>query len=420
MRVVPEDFTASSFESAPSVRETKPEVVAKVPTRGVLSSLSFSSLERKGSKRNMMMTMGPPSSPRSTAANLEDGVILTNKTRIGKITRRHSMSRTFGPPARTNSISTNDANQRISPSSAHSPETSSTKGLEPKTFDEVVRMRPGLKRRESLRRVLQQSRAISEENLGYKYQPAVAAAAPRPSRRPIMRRASLGDCGRMASSPVLGRQQQRRNSGGGRTSVFHRTPSYRKTDSLRDWQAIGNNSSNRDSQRSLASTGSQPSGSNGTRRGLQRQSSLAELMVDCNTTVSVSNTWASVRRIENYQQRLGEQIILKFIELDPLAARMNLRLESFFSDRFNELCQVLCETIDMIVTLLGPELDEAGAELAQCGETCRAQGIVTDRLGEAVSTAIDKLLGPEEITPDMVKAWRIVFDALRRRLQAST
>ena len=177
------------------------------------------------------------------------------------------------------------------------------------------------------------------------------------------------------------------------------------------------------SQRSLASAGSQHAATVSTttsrERGLQRQSSLAELMVDCNTTVSVSNTWASIRRIENYQQRLGEQVVLKLLELDPLSARMNLRLESFFSLRFQELCRVLCDTIDMIVTLLGPDLDEAGPELAACGQAFRDQGIVTDRLGEAVSVAVDKVLGEEQVTPDMVKAWKIVFDSLRRRLAVS-
>ena len=117
----------------------------------------------------------------------------------------------------------------------------------------------------------------------------------------------------------------------------------------------------------------------------------------------------------DYKQRLGEQIIFKLIEQEPESARTKMRLESFFSDRFTELCQVLCETIDMVATLLGPDLDEAGPELARLGQRCREEGISTHDLGNAVSEAVDKLLG-DDVTPDMVKAWKITFDALRRRL----
>jgi hypothetical protein len=94
---------------------------------------------------------------------------------------------------------------------------------------------------------------------------------------------------------------------------------------------------------------------------------------------------------------------------------MNMRLDSFFSDRFTRICIILVEVIDMIVTLLGPDLEDAGLELAQMGEKCRCEGVSTDHLGEAVSNAVAVLLG-NEAGPDVITAWNTTFDALKRRL----
>ena len=204
-----------------------------------------------------------------------------------------------------------------------------------------------------------------------------------------------------------------------------RTTSFRKQDSLREWNPNGastrslhnsQGSLNYDSE--LYGTSKQPRGlrsGNGGGGGLQRQASVADLIVDCNTTVSVSNTWASVRQLDHYQRRLGEQVIFRMIELEPATARRNMKLESMFSDRFTNICQTLCSVIDIIVTLLGPDLDEATADLARLGQQCRDQGMNTQMLGDSVSSAMAVLLG-DDITADMVKAWKITFDALSRRL----
>lgn len=431
MRAVPEDASASCLEPPVEVKPPQPKSSARAAPakRGVYGSLSFDG--SIGPFDGFGTTFPPaPGSPRSTLE--EDGVILTGKTRIGLVTRRHSMSRLFGPCGAGSS-------PKSSPKSCH--RSNHLTYSENADAREVAKMPRGVKRRESLRRVLQQSRAQSEEALDFA-EPPPAPEQSTSNSRPVgggmkrlhqMRRNSLGAIGRLASSPSLiiggGSQHQQPQQQRSRRSLLERTTSYRKQDSLREnFNKASTTTNTQSSQRSLATHSQRSlhrssSGNNNnlssreTTRGLKRQSSLADLMVDCNTTVSVSNTWASVRRVENYPQKLGEQIILKMMELDPLGARMNMRLESFFSPRFTELCTCLVETIEMIVTLLGPDLDEAAHELAQCGANCRNQGIVTDRLGDAVSAAVDKLLGPEEVTPDMVKAWKIVFDCLRRRLQ---
>ena len=304
-----------------------------------------------------------PCSPRSTILNSasNDGVILSGDTRSEKMTKRRSMSNLFGSSSRENESN-------------------------PTTFEEVAQMRPGMKRRGSLRAVLQnQIRVGGEES-----PKNTNAARPR-----LARRATLGN---MSPAPsILGPRPRLTSSRGSARNLLSRakSQSYRcqsKTNSQRSLKA-----STQESFR------------------LQKQSSMANLVVDCNTTVSVSNSWASVRQIDDYERRFGEQIILTLLEMQPQTARTNMRLESFFSNRFLHLCKVLVEVVDMIVTLLGPDLEDAGVELAKLGQTCRDEGILTHHLAEAVSSAVECLMG-DDAGRNTVTAWKTTFEALRRRL----
>eukprot|EP00977_Amphora_coffeiformis_P000335 scaffold91_cov173-Amphora_coffeaeformis.AAC.3 len=407
----------------------------------------------------MLLPQQRPGSPRSTLPDQEDGVIMTFKTRAEKMTRRHSMSRLFGPPSRSRSTENVMLMQQ-----------QQVTQKEPPSFDQVSQMRPGgLKRRNSLRSALLQqmsdeklqtgggsSRLLGRRNSVGALPPpptsplaSAKASPPRMERRNSLRcvfqrqtteetcennnNNNNGSTRRMgrrnsnngATSPTSPGQQQQRprlarrgsSRGGG---FLMRTTSFRKQDSLREWNP--NATSTRalhDSQGSLNYTpegnAKQPRAPRGGGGGLQRQASVADLIVDCNTTVSVSNTWASVRQLKDYQRRLGEQVIFRMIELEPATARKNMKLISMFSDRFTEICETLCSVIDMIVTLLGPDLDEATADLARLGQQCRDQGMNIQMLGASVSKAMAVLLG-DDITADMVQAWKITFDALSRRL----
>lgn len=365
MRVVHEDATASSYEAG-----CLEEVAKEEPVQG--------GMDTRASR---------PESPRSTLIErsdreYEDGVILTGNTRTEKMTRRRGMSNIFG------------TNNRVNNTDSQKSHTKSEK---------AAPMRPGLHRNISLRTVIQNQFKSSGREEGPNATSQVKVLKQK-------RRASMGAQSSLTSSPSILRPSPPSLSpsrGASRALL--------KSKSQRSLGASSHRLKKSGSQRSMGISSHSSSGRNDLRRNLQRQSSVAELLVDCGTTVSVSNSWASVRQVPDYQKRFGEQTILKIMERQPRNARSNMRLDSFFSDRFTHLCTVLVEVIDMIVTLLGPDLEEAGLELAQMGQKCRDEGIPTDCLGEAVSNAVAVLLG-NEADPDVIAAWNTTFDALKRRL----
>lgn len=399
-----------------------------------------------------------PGSPRSTLSMTtehddNDGVILTRKTGRKRMSRRNSTSRLLleerhQPPA-----------SRSQTARATSNDPASLSGMAHLLFDHV---RPGgLKRRNSVRgtsqRLQQQERSTSARDLWNTTGSSshnIAAAAKQRQQQRVARRNSMGSTYSTSSlvttssansSAAMSTQSARprlrralstdRQYNSGR-ALLQRTASFRKTDSSREVNPNASVATTGSSTRGLARThslrnadplmrggslhsqgsvGNATSSSATRRMVMQRESSLADLMVDCNTTVSVSNTWASIRVLPDYQRKLGEQVILRLIEANPETARSRMRLESFFSDRFNEICKTLNEVLDMIVTLLGPDLDEAADELARLGQTCRDQGIELRQLGHAVSHSMQFLLR-DEVTPDMTRAWQICFDSLQNRL----
>lgn len=406
----------------------------------------------------------------------EDGVIRTFKAkpRTEKMTRRHSMSRLFCNPSR--SKSSDLATMQTASSSAHTSSFEQVSQMRPGGLQRRNSLRSALQQQMSDGRLQQppqqtvggggssrrllmgrrNSRTGGWVDNNNATSPAANTSRPRVERRNSLRNALMrssseesfkgnnnnntggstrrlmgrrnsvgGACTTTAAATTTtsptspntsGRPRlMRRGSSRGGGSFLMRTASYRKQDSLREWNPSGGVGNSNSSQGSLR----EGVGTTTTRRnGLKRQGSVADLIVDCNTTVSVSNTWASVRHVDDYQRRLGEQVVLRLVELEPTTARKDLRLDSllFGAERLQEICTTLCTVIDMIVTLLGPDLDDATADLARLGQQCRDQGIHNMHLlGDAVSSAVAVLLG-DDVTADMVKAWKITFDALSRRL----
>lgn len=417
-------------------------------------------------------------SPRSTIVyQAEDGIILTKTTRNRRMTRRHSLSRTMGEApsgkaSRRNSgdgsmcspgraprrNSGNDSMFSLEKPSRRNSGNGSTCSQTSLTQAEATHIPLGRRGVDALRLlftgmgnsqnsgnlsfranaraartnrrastgatsstpVLTQSQQVQPKKRSRRASmsstPALSQQGDPSPTRPPMNVSRRGSLGRMNSSPALHQQGEsfRRPRMSRQASVtknislrgLPRDTSFGKTDSLRDWGSSTHSSARRGKSDSIC-------GSNHRSR-MQRESSLADLMVDCNTTISVSNTWASVRGLPDYQKLFGEQCILRFLEANP-QARKQMRLESLFTPRFTTLCKVIFEVVDFVTTLLGPELEEASKELSELGQRCRDEGINTLQLGDAVSSAVAVLLG-DDVTPDMTKAWKVTFDSLANRM----
>lgn len=87
------------------------------------------------------------------------------------------------------------------------------------------------------------------------------------------------------------------------------------------------------------------------------------------------------------ENKVGEQIVRRMMDLDP-SARSDMRISSTSSVRYTYICQKITKIIDLIVSLLGPELEEFDQELHSIGEQCRSEGIKIELLAEVVPLAV--------------------------------
>ena len=135
----------------------------------------------------------------------------------------------------------------------------------------------------------------------------------------------------------------------------------------------------------------------------------APTRLNSNLIVTVSNTWARVKRKEGYEEDVGEAIIMTMMDLDP-KTRENLRITSFRSPRFGEVCRAMADLIDMVVTLLGPDLDDE--DLLDAGEGFREEGIDLKLFSQCVSAGIQARLSKKHWNEEVESAWRTTFTLL--------
>ena len=125
--------------------------------------------------------------------------------------------------------------------------------------------------------------------------------------------------------------------------------------------------------------------------------------------MTVSNTWARVKRKEGYEEDVGEAIIICMMDLEP-KTRENLRITSFRSERFTQVCRAMADLIDMVVTLLGPDLDDE--DLFEAGEGFREEGIDLQLFSQCVSAGIQARLNKKHWNAEVESAWKKTFHML--------
>jgi len=135
----------------------------------------------------------------------------------------------------------------------------------------------------------------------------------------------------------------------------------------------------------------------------------APCRLDSKTIVTVSNTWARVKRHAGYEEDVGEAIIMCMMDLDP-KTREKLRITSFRSPRFGEVCRAMSDLVDLVVTLLGPDLDDE--DLWEAGERFREEGINLELFAKCVSAGIRVRLPPKYWSSKVESAWQSTFEML--------
>lgn len=130
--------------------------------------------------------------------------------------------------------------------------------------------------------------------------------------------------------------------------------------------------------------------------------------LDCSFFLIISNIWETVKRMDGYTEDLAEHIICQMMTLEPeIDVRRQLALKSFRSSRFTSLARKLIEVVEILVTMIGPDVDED--ELLEIGERLRMEGVQPKLFGRAIALAMRDLLGEEAFPKDDFDAWRKAF-----------
>jgi len=123
-------------------------------------------------------------------------------------------------------------------------------------------------------------------------------------------------------------------------------------------------------------------------------------------------SWEKIKAIPDYQELLGEQIILRMMEMDPLV-RKDLGLTSLRSERCQTLSTALVTIVDEIVCVVGPDVDDYEEDFVRLGKQCTSEGIQVALLGDSLSEAVKLVLkehGDTELCQQDIRAWKSVFD----------
>eukprot|EP00977_Amphora_coffeiformis_P008938 scaffold2028_cov191-Amphora_coffeaeformis.AAC.3 len=136
--------------------------------------------------------------------------------------------------------------------------------------------------------------------------------------------------------------------------------------------------------------------------------------LDCNLLLYITKFWGKVKRINGYAEDMAESIICHLLKVHP-NVRRDIRLKSFRSKRFFELARIITDTIDVLVTMLGPDIDDA--ELKEIGQELVNEGLQPKLFGVTIALALRELLGEQEFPDKAFDAWDRAFSYVGRRME---
>ena len=139
--------------------------------------------------------------------------------------------------------------------------------------------------------------------------------------------------------------------------------------------------------------------------------SSSPTLLDCSTVLKLQESWNKIKQQNDYQATLAECLIRNMM-VGHSDTRASLGLQSFRSDRFEVLSQVLTEPIDTIVNLAGPSLPDEDLQYLRL--IWVSEGVNAQRVGEVLVDSIRDVVGEDAFTRDLEKVWNVtVINVLR-------
>ena len=120
--------------------------------------------------------------------------------------------------------------------------------------------------------------------------------------------------------------------------------------------------------------------------------------LDCIDLLIITNVWERIKRLEGYQHDFCELLVCHMMEQSEFNVRRQLGFSSFRSPQFALLAQKMADQIEVLVTLLGPDMDEN--DLLQVGQDLVQQGVNLPLFGNAMAPALREYLGQGKFPQD--------------------
>jgi hemoglobin-like flavoprotein len=146
----------------------------------------------------------------------------------------------------------------------------------------------------------------------------------------------------------------------------------------------------------------------------ERRKTKTMVNVSYENVMQVTISWDKLKQIDNFQDRVGELVLHRLLELEP-NARALFKFERNEDLRKNARVMVharaVFDMVDMAVSLLGPDLDPLADELVDLGQRHIAYGVSKEYLPvmeNAVLYALEELLDSKFSKADRY-SWQVVF-----------
>lgn len=155
--------------------------------------------------------------------------------------------------------------------------------------------------------------------------------------------------------------------------------------------------------------------------------------LDYETASVVIESWEALRSMENYAQRTGRGLLIRFFAEQP-AAKAVFGFDNapkkwrnndsvYDSEEFLDVAKNLMDIVEQAVDMLGPDLQVLAEVLIELGEKYhREYGMEYEYygvLGKALIDQLEEMLGPQGLFGIRTKScWLQVYGALARDMAA--
>jgi len=139
------------------------------------------------------------------------------------------------------------------------------------------------------------------------------------------------------------------------------------------------------------------------------------------TASTVIESWESLRRTENYAERTGRRLFIRFFEEQP-DARSVFGFDKtdddaiYDSRKFLDIGKNFIEVVDQAVDMLGPDLEVLAEVLMDLGKKYHLEyGMRPEYysvLGRALIDQLEEILGPKDFPIHTKSCWLQVYGAL--------